>query len=129
MAIQSTTQVIYDGVRNAKVQLTGICDGTGGDEAAVIKVDVSSLIPVGGRIKIKELTYDVAYGAVKLSWEAAPPVDFLVLNGFGKFDYRKMDGLPNLADSSATGNILLTTIGFDLNSSYSLLLEMIKKPV
>lgn len=128
MAIEATQRTIYDGTRNVHVLLTGICDGTGSDENNVVKVDVSELNPVGNRVKIKEVEAAVSGGAVKLSWDAAPPEDFLVLEGNAEFCFESIDGLPNTADAeTATGDILLSTVGFDLNSTYSILLKMIKK--
>jgi hypothetical protein len=127
MSIDASVQTIYDGVVNATLQLVGVCDGTGLDETNVTKVDVSSLVPTGGRIRIDEVQYDVAFGQVKLSWEDSPNRSFIALNGFGSFDYRRSGGLQNAGSPNATGNILLTTVGFDLNSSYTIVLKMRKK--
>jgi hypothetical protein len=127
MAIQATTQVVYDGAVNCIIKAIGICDGQGSDEANVVKVDVSSLVPNGGRIRIDEIQYDVAYGVVKLAWDAAQPVDIAYLDGFGKFEFKT--GLQNAADVEASGNILLSAVGFDLNSTYTIVLKMKKKIV
>jgi hypothetical protein len=130
MAITATNVTVHDGERNHSVLLTGLCDGTGSDETNERKVDVSELLPVGGKVKVNKITYSVAYGAVKLSWDASPPEDFIILDGDGVFDFRSSGGLINRADAeTATGDILLTTLGFDLNSSYSIKLDMVKKPV
>jgi hypothetical protein len=127
MAIIASTQVLYDGTMNASVKAIGISDGgDGSNEASVTKVSVSNLIPVGGKIKILEIQYDVSYGAVTLSWDAETPVDFAHLDGFGTFKF-PAGGLINGAGTGATGDILLTTRGFELNSTYSIILKMRKK--
>ncbi len=128
MAIEATTTLVHDGERNLSVLLTGLCDGTGNDETNVLKIDVSEYMPSGGRVRINKVTYSVAFGVVKLSWDASPPQDFLVLDGEGKFDFCHQGGLANRSDSeTGNGDILLSTVGFDLNSSYSIKLDMTKR--
>ena len=128
MAITATTTLVHDGERNLSVLLTGLCDGTGNDETNALKIDVSEYTPAGGRVRINKVTYSVAYGVVKLSWDAAPPEDFLLLDGDGKFDFCKSGGLSNRASAeTGNGDILLSTVGFDLGSSYSIKLDMTKK--
>ena len=130
MAITATTQTVYDGPRNVTVQLTGIGDGTANNEVYAVKVDVSELAQPCTRVKIKRCVYDVSYGVVKLSWaDSLEPKDFLLLEGEGEFDYFKngrASPLPSNASDTASGDILLSTIGFELNSTYSIVLEMVK---
>lgn len=126
MAIATTSQTLHDGVRNVVMQFTGISDGSG-QEAAVIKVDVSELSPPCDRVRISKLTHDVQGGAVTLSWAADTPVVFAQLSGQNVTDYIREGGLQNNADESRTGDILLSTEGFELNSSYTIKLEMVKK--
>lgn len=126
MAIATTSQVVHDGVRNVIMQFTGLSDGSG-EENNVVKVDVSSLNPPCRAVKIVKATYDVNFGVVKLTWDALTPVDFLLLDGQGEFDYCKNGGLINGGGDTASGDILFSTEGFELNSSYSILLEMVKK--
>jgi hypothetical protein len=128
MSINATTQIVYDGTRNAIIKCIGICDGTDGNEANVVKVDVSELMPAGGRVKIKRIQYDVSYGVVQLSWDAAPPVPIDYLDGEGERDYCSVDGLLNPVDETGYGDILLSTLGFELNSTYSLIIHLLKKP-
>ncbi len=127
--METTQKVVYDGPRNVTVRLTGLGDGAG-QETNVVKVDVSELSQPAGRVKLEELIYDVAYGVVKLSWANEPaPVDFLLLDGADKMDFRSHGGLNNETDvESGNGDILLSTIGFEQNSSYSLILKLAKKP-
>lgn len=128
MAINADTQVLYDGTVNCTIKCIGICDGgvESPNEVNVTKVKVSDLVPVGGRMKLLEVQYDVSYGVVSLSWDAFTPVEFIHLDGFGKFVFPN-GGLVNGADETATGDILLTTRGFELNSTYSIVLKMRKK--
>lgn len=126
MAIATTSQTLYDNARNVVMQFTGISDGSG-QEAAVIKVDVSEMTPPCDRVRISKLTHDVQGGAVTLSWAADTPVVFAQLSGQNVTDYIREGGLQNNADESRTGDILLSTEGFELNSSYTIKLEMVKK--
>jgi hypothetical protein len=126
MAIAPTSQILHDGVRNVVMQFTGISDGSG-QEADVIKVDVSELMPPCDRVRIDKITHDVHGGVVTLSWAADTPLVFAQLSGQNETCYRKEGGLQNNADESRTGDILLSTEGFELDSSYTIKLEMVKK--
>lgn len=126
MAIEVTTQILHDGARNAVVQFTGRSDGTG-QEISVVKVDVSELQPPARRVSVRELTYDVAGGAVTLSWDADTDVTFAQLQGSDSICYKMISGLKNTAGDGVTGDILLSTNGFELDSVYTIKLELIKK--
>ena len=126
MAIAVTSTILHDGKRNTVMQFTGVSDGSG-QETGAIKVDVSELRPQPLTVKIKRIEYDVNDGNIKLSWDADTDVDFAILSGQGMLDYCKIDGLINSAGAGRTGDILLSTLGFAENSSYTLKLEMIKK--
>lgn len=128
MAITTTTQVIYDGVHNAVMQFTGVGDG-GGDETNALKVDCSALNPPCRSVAIKKITADVGYGVVEMLWDAPIPVPFLELTEAGTpLNYKKINGLVNgSGDPDASGNILFSTKGFELNSTYSIILELRKK--
>ena len=124
--IATTQQILHNGARNAVVQLTGISDGSG-RETRVPKVDVKAL---GAKsVSVRKITYQIGYGVVTLSWDALTPVDVAQLpDGYGEIDYRKIGGMkPRMDLGGATGNILLSTTGFDLGSSYTITIEMVKK--
>lgn len=126
MAITTTSRVIIDGPRNLIMQLTGISDGEG-QETNVVKVDVGALNPPCDRVRIQRITYDISYaGKVQLAWDALDPVVFAYLDLSEDIDYCRAP-LQNVEALGATGNILLSTIGFELNSSYTILIEMKKK--
>lgn len=125
MAINAITRVVHDGERNLIVQLIGNADGLD-QETNVVKVDVSEF---GCRtVKILSVTSTVAKGKVILTWDSMPsPQDFLYLEGSGDIlDYGDR-GLTNDAPDLASGDILLSTKGFEPGSSYSILLKMAKK--
>ena len=126
MPMQATSAVLHDGPRNLIMQFTGICDGSG-DETLVKKVDVAALSPVPLTVKIKETQYEVNGGILKMFWEADDPVLIDSLASVGERCYEEIGGMPNGGGPTATGNILFSTIGFDSGSSYSVVLEMVKK--
>jgi hypothetical protein len=126
MAIAATSQVLYDNTRNCVMQFTGIADGND-VENNVVKVDASELTPVPQSLKITEITYDVNGGIVQLSWAADNPVPFVNLMGHHTIDYAEINGMVNAGGDSANGDILLSTLGFEAGSSYSVLLKMVKK--
>jgi|ERR1700752_773868 len=126
MAITVTSDTLYDGVRNAVMQFTGVSDGSG-QETGVIKVDVSQLNPPPVSVKVNRIEYDVNGGNVKLSWDADSDVDFAILSGQNVLEYCNINGLVNSAGEGKTGDILLSTLGFEENSSYTIKLHLIKK--
>lgn len=126
MAIAVTTAVLHDGKRNAVMQFTGVSDGSG-QETGVVKVDVSELNPPPVSVKINRIEYDVNGGDVKLSWDADEDIDFAILAGQNILDYWKSNGIVNNAGMGKTGDILLSTLGFEENSSYTIKLDLIKK--
>lgn len=128
MAIATTIQILHDGARNAVVQFTGRSDGTG-QETNAVKVDVSELQPPARFVSIRYLTYDVAGGSVTLSWAADENVPFAELQYNDCIDYSRIAGLKNGAkdELGVTGDILLSTHGFEADSVYTIKLELIKK--
>ena len=126
MAIETTTQTLNDGPRNLVMQLTGICDGSG-NENKVVKVDVSALTPPCDEVKVSKMSGVVDFGVVELYWEALTDVMFAVLSGQFEYCYDKPGGLLNNAGGGKTGDLLLSTAAFELNSTYSILIEMVKK--
>lgn len=129
MAITTTSQVLYDGLRNVTMQFTGTGDGAG-DETNALKVDCAALNPPCKSVAVKLVSSDIGYGVVELLWEdgMGQHVPFLEMTEAGApFDYRKIGGLKNGGPDTATGNILFSTKGFELGSTYSITLEMKKK--
>ncbi len=127
MGVTTTTQVLNDGARNLIVQWTGISDGNGGQEELARKVDVSALAIPCREVKVRRISGNVEFGIVELFWDALTPVKFAELSGDINLDYCKSGGLVNNAGGGKTGDLLLSTVGFELNSTYSLNVEMVKK--
>lgn len=128
MPNQVTSRIILDGIRRATVQFTGIGDGSGNQEANVKKVDVSLLNPVGSvHMKVRAIKYDVYGGVVVLSWDAPAPLPFLTLsNAADHVDYSGFGGIHSDQVPGATGSILLSTIGFDIGSTYTITIDLVK---
>ena len=126
MSITATVQTLEEGVRNLVLQLTGVSDGSG-SENKVKKVDVSELTPACEAVKVKKISGSVDFGIVELWWDALTPVKFAELSGTVDLDYSFVGGLTNHAGGGKTGDLLLSTAGFELNSTYNLLIEMVKK--
>lgn len=126
MAIAATSLTLYDGARNTAMQFTGIGDGNG-DETNVVKVRALDLVPIPKSLKIMKVTYDVSGGLLQLLWAADAPVPFANLSAFNALDYTSIGGLVNQGGDTANGDILISTLGFDAGSSYTVTLEMVKK--
>jgi len=126
MANQTQVTVVYDGIKNCVVQFTGINDG-GAGEVLVKKVDVKELSPPCYRLAIERLHYDIGGGVVQLYWEADDPVLIDNLSSVVDEDFSLSGGIQNSGGPSATGNILLSTLGMEAGSAYSVKLEMTKK--
>lgn len=129
MAIEATTQILYDGMRNAVIQITGRSSDGSGQEVNAVKVDVSTLNPPANRVAVRHLTYDVADGSVTLSWAADTPVPFAQLEFSDEFDYCRIGGMQNGAEgqSGVNGDILLSTRDFVAGSLYTIQLDLKKK--
>lgn len=126
MAVQTTSQVLYDGTKNVVMQFTGIGDGMG-DEVAAIKVRMADLMPVPYSVKVSKLHYDISGGIVQLLWAATENVPFLTLAVCDSIDYTNIGGMVNGGGDTANGDILISTLGFDAGSTYSITVEMTKK--
>lgn len=138
MADTVTTTVLENGARRLVMSFTNVSDGTG--ENGVKKVDAASAsfaVNVGGvlytpgtHLKVVDVIYDIGAMKLRLLWEANANTDFLVLAGFGQrrlLDGRGgFQGFINPKAAGATGSILFTTVGAVANSTYSVILEMIK---
>lgn len=124
MADATSSQTIIDGPRNVVVKLTNTSDGTG--EAAVLKVDVSTLSGAPTRVRVERIRYSVAGMVARLLWDADTDVTMVDLQGDGVLDCTGFGGLINNAGTGVTGDINLTTVGHTAGDSYSIILEMVK---
>jgi hypothetical protein len=134
MTIAVTAQTLYDGPRRAKMQFTGISDGSGELTLATL-VDASTLSPLGPgqpckSVKVERITGDVKpVGNVSLYWGALTPVKFAELTGArATFDYSNITAITVPPGTiSATGDILISTAGMTSGTTYMIEIEMIKK--
>lgn len=130
MADAVNTQIILNGPRNLVMKFTNLSDGTG--ESLVRKVDAqSSTFAVGGQVpgthlKIQRVEYDVRAGALDMFWDANTPDRIATLSDAGTMNLDEHYMVPNSLATGATGSILFSTVAFALNSSYVVIMHMIK---
>jgi len=125
-----TSQIVFDGEREAVMKFTNISDGTG--EVAVLKVDVSALAPnIFGKacdgVSLDRIHASINGMSVAVLWDATADVPAVILApGMYTFDHGKRVQLPNNAGAGKTGDVLFTTIGAGAGDTYSIVLEMVK---
>ena len=126
MADAVSTQVILDGERLYIAKFTNVSDGTG--EAAVLKVDVSTLNGAPDRVRIERIIAHTSGMAVRILWDATTDVDAFVVGQDASIDmdFRSFGGLRNNAGAGITGDIMFTTVGHTANDSYTIILHMTK---
>jgi len=137
MADVVRSKTMQDGPRNAVMHFTNDSDGTG--EAAVTKVDVSTLSANGdgspcARVHIDKIHYTTrtkGNGSVLILWDGDVDKTALELPGnmSDTIDYTRIGGLQNTATTGITGDIKFTTVAFGTggHDGYSVTLEMKKK--
>lgn len=130
MADAVATQIIMDGSRKAIMKFTNISDGTG--EAAVLKVNVSTLSAVNGKpctsVTIEKMEITTHGMGLDILWDATTDVLALSIgpNISQTFDFTRFGGLTNNAGAGVTGNILFSTFDATLGDRYTVILELIK---
>ena len=107
--------------RRYKATFVNLSDGTG--EAAVAKVDISTLVGAPTAVKIRKVQWSTSGMDVAILFDHTTDDRVLVLSGQGFLDFGT-DGLKDPASAGATGDILFTTIGHTLNDSYSVDLDV-----
>lgn len=126
MALTITSDTLRDGIVNAAVLVNGYSDALG-DPEPVVAVDASDLANAPRRVKVDKVAWTVSGGMVKLAWATATGSEpFLNLTGQGEMDFCHTGGAISRSDEY-TGDILLSTDGFNLGSNFSVKLEMRKK--
>lgn len=127
MADAVASQTLIDGEKNVVMKFTNISDGTG--EAAVLKVDVSTLLGAPTAVKIMRIHYATFGMTVRLLWDASTDVAAWLIpaDQVGTCDFTCFGGLQNNGGTGVTGDIMLTTVGHSSGDTYSLVLEMAKQ--
>jgi hypothetical protein len=113
MAAIATQQVIHNGLRNLVLKYT--IDGPDGDASAKQLLDLNALdstLGVGG-LKFERAQWALTGFSCKLSWDAAPEVDFLEMpsDKEGSIDLSDVGGVVNNG-TEQTGDVMFTTTGY-----------------
>ena len=127
MADTVTTNVVFNGTRHYVLHITNESDGTG--EAAVVKVDLSTLTGPDGtaptRSSIIDIDYDVSgFNYVTLAWDHTTNDVAMVLKGSGFVDFSEAGGLVDPASNGGTGDLILTTDGSLDGASYDIRIKL-----
>ena len=132
MAITVTAQTLYDGPRRAKMQFTGVSDGSGAITLQPLVV-ASALSPIGAgvpcrRVKVARITGNTSYGNIEMFWDGQVPLKFAELAGPNiQMDYTNITAIvPPPTYIEWTGNIAYSAFGFSTGSSFMLELELVK---
>lgn len=128
MADTVDVRSLFIGKRRAAYRFTNVSDGTG--EAAVIKVDISTLTGPDGvsaatKTVIEQIEWSMqGFTSVRLFWDHTTDDEIVVLAGSGFKDYREYGGLVDPASTGGTGDILLTTAGAAANATYDITITL-----
>lgn len=130
MSIELTIAKTYDGPRRAVIQASAMTvdDAAPDNLTLATLVDISALVPEPESVRVTSITGQVDYGVVELYWAALPPVRFAVLSGNAiNFDYS--DTGPLRKPANATGDILISTVGFAPTSTLMIEIGLLKRVV
>lgn len=120
-----STDVLVSGQNIYNIRLIGESDGTG--EAAVAKIDISTLVGPNGvlapsSVKIMEIQYDIqGFSSIKLSWDGGTDTVAALLSGQGIKEYSLTGGLVSDA-TGGTNDLKLTSSGAVAGATYDILL-------
>jgi len=124
MADAVNIKYILKGTRRHTVRLTNISDGTG--EAAVVKVDASTLIGPDGtapsRLMVEKVEGTVqGFSSVHVFFDATADDPLAVLgSGYTYLDWNFEGGNVDPASAGSTGDIVLTTIDASATATYDI---------
>jgi hypothetical protein len=113
------------GFKKVKLHLTGVALSVleaGEEETDVVKLDISELRKTNGDVPTRTAIESLSWGIdnlnyVLLEWDRAPDNTIAVLSGQGEINSPLVDESDG---TDGTGNILLTTSGVKLGSSYDI---------
>lgn len=123
-----TSQTIYDGPGELVMKFSNVSDGTG--EAAVLKVDVSTMGPTvaPSEVTLKKIKYSTAGMGVDILWDATTDVLawHVPADVSGEIDFGDHP-ITNNSGSGKTGDINFTTVGHSAGDRYTIYLHMRKR--
>jgi len=131
MADAVTSQTLVDNDRTAIMKFTNISDGTG--ESAVLKVDVSALLPSASGKTCTRVTVTKIYIAnhgmeVRMLFDATTDVPFYLSSpgATQTLDMTGFGGITNNGGTGSTGDIVFSTADASSGDTYWCILEMVK---
>lgn len=131
MADAVTSQTILDGERLFIGKYTNISDGTG--EAAVVKIDVSTLNPNSfglacNGVKINKIWANTHGMEVRILWDATTDQFAWMIpqNSTYNMDFSSFGGIPNNAGAGVNGDLLFSTADASSGDMYTIVLECLK---
>lgn len=128
MADTVDVRPLFIGTRRVAYRFTNVSDGTG--EAAVTKVDISTLVGPDGRTAptktvIEQIEWSIqGFTSVRLFWDHTTDDEIAVLSGAGFKDFREVGGMVDPASAGDTGDIKLTTAGAAAGATYDITITM-----
>lgn len=140
MANTNTKRIIFDGPRNAIVELIGELDTTAGAFSVTPAIDLSSdftnneIGPTLVGLRLDEVQYSISDGlTARLFWDATADQPIVALAGHDKMCFEKGSGaVPNRGAAGYSGDINLTVNNIVILGAddpirvYTLLLYLIK---
>lgn len=146
MANAFSYQIIKDQVNHTVIKLTGIFDGSSGQESNAVRIQANTLygalntagnalsgggsaLPFYGLL-LNRCWYDVSgTGNVEMFWNAASPQILMYMTGGSEYDAMgNWITIPNNAygTSGCVGDIGIITHGMAANDGYTIILELRK---
>lgn len=114
MANTVNIQTIQDGPKNVVIKVYLASDGATGEIADQVVVDYSALSGTFGDLKLSKLQWDLTGFAVTLEWDATADVPIWNISpGANELCFEEFGGIPNDSGAGKTGDIVLSTTGFD----------------
>lgn len=120
-----TSTKMQDGPRNVVYRLTNISDGTG--EAAVTKIDVSTLSPAPTHLAIERIWWVCSGMDVRLLFDATTDDHAITLSGDNHFDFRSIGPIVDPKSTGTTGDLKLTTVGHTAGDAYTIIIQCAKR--
>lgn len=126
MADTVVTRTIIDSKPKAVFIFGNASDGVG--EAAVLKIDISTLDSGATKVRITRVKWAIAPGMnVTVLFDHTSDDTVLILNGDGEFTRDDLaGGVIDPASAGGTGDILFTTSGQAAGDGYTILMEIEK---